>query len=279
MTDREKADVLVVEDEPDVNDLVRQVLESEGFTTRAAYSGDEALAQVQKKLPDLVVLDVMLPGIDGFEVCARLKMHRDTNLVPILMLTALDSREDYSRGIRVGADMYMTKPFDNRMLMKNVGRLVKQRRSDAEEGVRGKVVFTVESDLEYLDDINRLLTGLFEHTPLSEEDVHRIKYAVIEMGHNAIEWGNKHQRDRLVTLTYQIDDERVFFRIRDEGNGFDPSDVPHAANQEEPLAHMEFREKLGLREGGFGMLLCRQFMDEVHYNERGNEVTLVKRLR
>ena len=272
------ADILVVEDDGDVNSLVCQILEAECFSARSAFSGDEALKEVDRKLPDLIVLDLMLPGIDGFEVCARLKMRRETNLVPILMLTALDSAEDQARGIRVGADKYMTKPFDGRLLVRNVRKLLEQRRLDAKEGVRGKVVFTVESDLQYLDGINRMLSRLFEHTSLPEEDIHRIKYAVIEMGHNAIEWGNKHRRDRLVTVSYRIDRKEVVFRIRDEGEGFDPDAVPHAATADDPLAHLEFREKLGLREGGFGMLLCRQFMDEVRYNERGNEVTLVKRL-
>ena len=100
--------------------------------------------------------------------------------------------------------------------------------------------------------------------------------AVRELCVNAIEWGHQNQIDRIVTVVYQIDSEKITIVIRDEGPGFDPTNLPHAAQPEDPVSHMMVRETLGLREGGFGILLARGLVDELQYNETGNEVRLVK---
>jgi anti-sigma regulatory factor (Ser/Thr protein kinase) len=97
------------------------------------------------------------------------------------------------------------------------------------------------------------------------------------MGQNAIEWGNRRCESELVHITYRIREDQVEIIVRDKGCGFDPSDLPHAASGEDPLSHMEVRECMGLRDGGFGLLIARGLLDELRHNERGNEVTLVKR--
>jgi len=93
---------------------------------------------------------------------------------------------------------------------------------------------------------------------------------------NAIEWGHQKQGDMLVNITYRIDKDRVVIVIRDSGPGFNPARVPHAADAEDPVKHMEVRDALGLRVGGFGILMARGLVDELQYNETGNEVRLVK---
>ena len=97
-----------------------------------------------------------------------------------------------------------------------------------------------------------------------------------ELGTNAIEWGHQKQVDRIVTITYRIDPEKVTIIIRDTGPGFNPRNLPHAAQPDDPASHMMVRETLGLREGGFGILMAKGFVDEMRYNETGNEVRLVK---
>jgi len=98
------------------------------------------------------------------------------------------------------------------------------------------------------------------------------------MGGNAIEWGNRKQVDRPVTVTYRIDSEKIVIVIRDEGSGFDRANLPHAANPEDVTAHLPVREEKGLRAGGFGIFLTRGLVDELEYNETGNEVRLIKRI-
>jgi anti-sigma regulatory factor (Ser/Thr protein kinase) len=100
--------------------------------------------------------------------------------------------------------------------------------------------------------------------------------AVRELGTNAIEWGHQKQVDRIVTVDYQIDPAKITLHIKDTGPGFDPANLPHAASPDDPIGHMMVRETLGLREGGFGILISRGLVDEMEYNETGNEVRLVK---
>src|SRR5262249_17738583 len=100
--------------------------------------------------------------------------------------------------------------------------------------------------------------------------------AVRELGTNAIEWGHQKQVERIVTVVYRIDPQKITIVIRDTGPGFNPANMPHAANPDDPVAHMMVRETLGLREGGFGIPSARGLGDELEYNETGNEVRLVK---
>lgn len=119
--------VLIVEDEPKIADFLRRGLTFEGYQVRVAYTGEEALAMVRETPPDLVVLDIMLPGIDGMEVCRRLrKNHPD---LPILMLTARDAIPDRVAGLDAGADDYLVKPFAFDELLARLRALLRRARS------------------------------------------------------------------------------------------------------------------------------------------------------
>src|SRR5207244_7353162 len=126
------------------------------------------------------------------------------------------------------------------------------------------------------DELNHLLGSLFLFSGLTETQVKQLIMAVRELGTNAIEWGRQKQVDRIVTVVYRIDAQKVTIIIRDTGPGFDTTNTPHAAHPDDPIAHMMVRETLGLREGGFGILMSRGLVDELEYNETGNEVRLVK---
>ena len=104
--------VLAVDDQPENLTLVEEVLSEEGFRVRRAADGEEALAAVAADLPDCIVLDVMMPRLDGFEVCRRLKRSRDTHFVPVVMLTALTRVDDKVRAYELGADDFINKPVD-----------------------------------------------------------------------------------------------------------------------------------------------------------------------
>src|SRR5207249_8800886 len=93
-----------------------------------------------------------------------------------------------------------------------------------------------------------------------------------------IEWGHRRNVELVVTVTYRIEPDRVVITIRDMGPGFDPRKLAHAADAEDPVRHMDVRDSLGLRAGGFGILMTRGLVDEMNYNETGNEVRLVKYL-
>ncbi|MBI3457331.1 MAG: response regulator [Candidatus Rokubacteria bacterium] len=118
MTRRSK--ILIVDDEPFNVDYLEQELEDLGYETVSAANGKEALEQVAAEAPDLVLLDVMMPGMDGFAVCRTLKEHDETRLIPVVIMTALDGVEDRIKGIEAGADDFLTKPVNQRELVARI---------------------------------------------------------------------------------------------------------------------------------------------------------------
>lgn len=108
----EDVTVLVAEDDPDISDLVRHLLEAEGYRVEVACDGEEALARFEECSPDLVVLDIMMPRLTGFEVLSRLRdLEAKGDPVPVLVLSARASEEDIVKGFRLGVTDYVTKPF------------------------------------------------------------------------------------------------------------------------------------------------------------------------
>jgi len=128
----EKQQILVVDDEPNIIQLARLYLERDGFAVSSVGNGQKALEAVRTQHPDLVVLDVMLPLVDGFEVCRRLRA--EDNPVPIIMVTARDDDLDKILGLELGADDYLTKPFNPRELVARV-RAVLRRGGPSQQSV------------------------------------------------------------------------------------------------------------------------------------------------
>ena len=125
---KEKPQILVVDDDPSISQLVKLYLEKENFEVRLAARGDTALEEFRRLPPDLMLLDVMLPGLDGYEV---LKAVRKSSRIPVIMLTARDETFDKVLGLELGADDYITKPFDGKEMAARVKAVL--RRSGAEE--------------------------------------------------------------------------------------------------------------------------------------------------
>jgi DNA-binding response OmpR family regulator len=121
--------VLVVEDETDVVDLVRYNLKRAGFKVLVANTGDAGLKAVRANRPDVVVLDLMLPGMTGIEVCKALKQDKETAHIPVVMLTAKDEEKDRVKGLETGADDYIGKPFSPRELVLRVQAVLRRLRT------------------------------------------------------------------------------------------------------------------------------------------------------
>lgn len=119
-----KNKILIVDDAVDTVDLLKKRFRAEGYDTEEAYNGEEALQKVPEYNPDLIVLDVMMPKIDGYEVCQRLKADEHTKYIPILMLTAKGEVEHKVKGLDIGADDYLAKPFDYKELSARVRSLL-----------------------------------------------------------------------------------------------------------------------------------------------------------
>ncbi|MFP4382915.1 MAG: response regulator [Spirochaetia bacterium] len=125
-----KETVLIVDDEQDICELIAYNLEREGYSVATVTSGEDAISHTKKILPDIIVLDLMLPGIDGLGVCKQLKMNEATAEIPIIMLTAKTEDSDIISGLEVGADDYITKPFSPKVLIARIRAVLRRNRDE-----------------------------------------------------------------------------------------------------------------------------------------------------
>lgn len=125
-----KLNILIVEDDPQAVKLIKFILEKEDYSTISAKDGEEGLQMAREKKPDLIVLDLMLPGMDGYRVCEILKADADTKEIPVIVLTALDTGVDFEKALEKKADWYITKPFEPQHLLKRVNYLIEKRKKD-----------------------------------------------------------------------------------------------------------------------------------------------------
>ncbi len=170
----DKPTILIVDDEPHVVDLVALCLLPEKYNIIKTYSGLDALDKVYKETPDLIILDLMMPGINGYEICQKLKENALTQHIPIIILSAKGQLDDKLRGLKIGADDYITKPFDPMELEARVERLIRRTSRDMDthpltrlpgrEGIRNRIRelllakkdFTVFNlTIDHLSDFNR----------------------------------------------------------------------------------------------------------------------------
>ena len=149
--------ILVVEDEPDIADLVKYHLEKAGLPARVVADGKQALDLILREQPDLVVLDLMLPGLDGLELCRRLRGSAATRGIPVIMLTAKTEEVDRIVGLEMGADDYVPKPFSPRELVARVKAVLRRSRRGGTqvEGRRRGEALSVDAGSR------RLFLGLF----------------------------------------------------------------------------------------------------------------------
>jgi len=128
-----KEKILIVEDEKDIVKMLEYNLKKEGFRTASAYDGEEGLERAYSEHPDLIILDLMLPGMDGLEVCKSLKSKNKTSGIPIIMLTAKVQEADKVVGLELGADDYVTKPFSPRELLARVKAVLRRGKEKNDE--------------------------------------------------------------------------------------------------------------------------------------------------
>jgi DNA-binding response OmpR family regulator len=151
----EKPTILIVDDEPHIVDLIKLSLDSSNYVFTEAYSGIDALEKVFTQLPDLIILDLMMPGMDGYEVCNRLKQNTVTKNVPILILSAKSKFEDKMEGVEAGADEYITKPFDPKELVSQVRLLI----SDNTPHIEHNHITNLPAKKLLIKEINKRLSG------------------------------------------------------------------------------------------------------------------------
>ena len=118
--------ILLVEDEPSIVELVTLTLKNNGYEVLSVMDGTKVIETARQNKPDLIILDIMIPKLNGFEVCRQIKTDEELKKIPVLILSALVQKGEIEMGIRMGADSYMTKPFQNKDLLNNIQKLLKK---------------------------------------------------------------------------------------------------------------------------------------------------------
>lgn len=149
--DSDRPKILVVDDHPSSRMTAVALLSVEGYEVLEADSGPKALERVSQSNPDLILLDVMMPGMDGFEVCRRLKEDEQTRLIPVVFITALNDKRSRIMGIEVGGDDFLSKPFDRLELSARVKSLVRQKRLNEDLDHAEQVLFSIARAVESRD--------------------------------------------------------------------------------------------------------------------------------
>ena len=217
---------LIVEDHPEQADLVARILRMRDYQPILAENGELGLRLAREHIPDVVLLDLMLPDINGFDVCRRLRTDPATMLIPVVMLTALNDVQHRVHGFRVGANAYVTKPYGVDDLFEAIAAARAWRDQHGAARRPGRDPRRAQQRDHPAEGPQRFPhAGLPVDTLVSTSRSCNLRQAVMEMAHNAIEWGNLHQSDRLVNITYRVYDDRLEIVVRDQGSGFRPEPV------------------------------------------------------
>jgi len=163
------ATLLLVEDDPALSELLEYRFSNEGYRVRATADGDEALVLAAEEVPDLVILDWMIEGTSGIEVCRRLRRDKATAHVPIIMLTAREAEDDRIRGLETGADDYVTKPFSPRELLARVSAVLRRIRP----ALAGE---TIEVDDIKLDPVAHKVSRRGQSLPMGPTEYRLLKF-------------------------------------------------------------------------------------------------------
>jgi CheY-like chemotaxis protein/anti-sigma regulatory factor (Ser/Thr protein kinase) len=273
------AHLLIVDDDPDIHELLLSALKDTGCRADSVFTGEEALTRLQAGAYDLVLSDVMMPGIDGLELLRRI--HDQCPSTPVVVMTARNTSETLIRSLREKAYAYLSKPFTAESVVEVVTHALENpvAQDDIEvlSARPGWITLRLRCKTQTADRLVRFLREIQLNLPPEEEN--DIVFAFRELLMNAIEHGGKLDPEKKVEVAYIRLSNVILYHVRDPGQGFSFENLSHAAVANvpgDPAGHVAVRRAAGLRPGGFGILLTRNIADEVVYNEKGNEVLLVK---
>ena len=249
---------LIVEDEPQANELLSMLVQLRGYQTDSAFTGGEALAKADRARPDIVFLDLMLPDINGYDVCRALKGSRETTAIPVVMVTARCAEENRLQGFRAGATDYIPKPYTPDQIFNAMAEADTWARGFAEGEVAGEIAVDARDEIAHLRQITRLWSLLLERSRLPEEDALAIDEFLVEFATRALGRGGQDGESRVATIAYQIEPGEVTLSLHNGEGGWLAA---------EPTAGP----------GGLGRLIARAGFDEVRREGASGPIVLVRR--
>jgi len=251
-------------------------LKEAGFAPLLLIDARHCLQVARARRPELAILRTGSRPADAFALLQQLKLDPQTSLIPGILLAPARSSPPTSPGWHIAPDRCLMEPVRAQELLDALCSERRRAETLVQEGILSQVLLELRSEIRCLGGLSELLMALLSHTNLTQAQAHHLLTAVREIATNCIEWGHACQAERVVEMSYTLRADRVTLVLRDSGPGFDPAKLPHAARPGDPMGHLGVRSALGLREGGFGIMITRGLVDELRYNERGNEAVLVK---
>lgn len=275
-----KKTVLVVDPDPQTNAMLSRILAPLGWVMEIAPDNKAVFGLVKTRPYDLIITGVETAAREDIALLQEIRRHRPHTR--LIILTGEGTPEDVIASMRAHAFGYFSRPFSLDSLAETVRMVTDGPCWD--DGIEllsatpTLISLAVRCDVKTAD---RLLFFLGEIADLPEREKREVGTAFREMLLNAIEHGGHFDPEQYVEITYVHARKMVMCRIKDPGKGFSLDEIQHAAianPPDDPIQHITRRNELGLRPGGYGVLMARQLVDELIYGEKGNEVLLVKYL-
>jgi CheY-like chemotaxis protein len=248
---------LIVEDEPEANKLLSMLVQLRGYRTDSAFTGSEALEKIGHSPPDIVFLDLMLPDINGYEVCKSLKNRKTTSAIPVVMVTARVAAENRIECFRAGADDYISKPYTPDQIFQAMADADAWRCHLERPDFKGEIRIETRDESESLRRLARLRGLVLARTPLDLDAVCFLSSTLQEIWREALAWGRAHRAGCVATLSYQLGADRLEVTLRDV-SGWLGSDLL--------ATHQRWID--ALHEAAF---------DEVAFDERERRIVFLKR--
>ena len=272
------ATVLLAEDDAPSRQIYLTVLNSEGYSVIEVPDGQSALDVINSRPVDLLLTDIMMPGMTGIELLERAREVRPD--LRAIVMTGHKTSDAVIGALRNHACEFLEKPFRTEELLETVRSVLDRDCHLPIEIISDKsdwIEVRVPCDLDAVEPIQRFLSHLHEN--ITKETREAVGAVFRELLNNAIEHGGKCDPEKRVVIKYIRLKRAILYSIKDPGEGFNLTEIAHAAvanPPDQPTRHMEVRQELGLRPGGFGILLASQVIDELVYNEKHNELIFVK---
>jgi CheY-like chemotaxis protein len=231
---------LIIEDEPQANKLLAMLLELRGYQTESAFTGGEALEKVRHRVPDVVFLDLMLPDLDGYDVCRELKGAGTTSRVPVVIVTARIAAENRIESFRAGADDYVPKPYTPDQIFDALDHSNAWKEESSDPRFEGEVVLDSRDDGETLRRLARLRGFLLDRGALEPDQIDRICAAIKAIWSSVDQWAVRSGLDRVATLAYALTPEQLSLTVHDEGGWLSGQSEPVVGPGSKVLADAAF---------------------------------------
>jgi DNA-binding response OmpR family regulator len=219
---------LIVEDEPQANKLLAMLLELRGYETQSAFQGAEALEKSRSHVPDVVFLDLMLPDMDGYDVCRSIKASGSSALVPVVIVTARITAENRIASFGAGADDYIPKPYTPDQIFDALAQSHAWKDQLAAAELRGQVPLDVRDDGETLRQLAQLRRLMRARGCLRHDQLERLSAAITAVWSKVDAWSRGRALDRVATLAYSLTSGSLLLTLHDEAGWLPDSPELHS---------------------------------------------------